>query len=151
MLTTLNFVFTKQQNVVGDKLTVTVTISQIFKYQKEYGNIEVPNKDPYKQLHHWIIHAKTVSKTMIKEGEGNPQCTMPHLKSLIKILLINLPTQVKLRDKPTTPKATMKKTTNAPPKSKAPVATKVSVASPKKTNSVIAKPKAKAPTAAKVL
>jgi hypothetical protein len=66
MLATIHFEFTMQPNVVGAKLTVAVVISQICKYQKEHGTIEVPMKDPYKQLHRWIVHAKTEAKKTIK-------------------------------------------------------------------------------------
>jgi hypothetical protein len=127
-----------QRNVVGDKVTVAVAISQIFKYQQEHGNIKVPKKDPYKQLHCWIVHAKTVSKKIIKEEEGNPQFTMPHLKSLNKLGLANLSTQFKFKDKPTTPKATKKKTVKAPPKAKAPFVAKFLVAPPKKKKKSVA-------------
>jgi hypothetical protein len=42
MLANVHFEFMKQHNVVGAKLMVGVAISQIFRYQKENGNIEVP-------------------------------------------------------------------------------------------------------------
>jgi hypothetical protein len=149
MITTLHFEFMMQRNFVGAKLTVTVAIFEIFKYQKEHGNIEVPRKSPFKQLHHWIF--PTEAKKIIKEGEGNPQFTMPPLKSLNKLGLMKLRTQFKLKDTPTTPKATKKKTTEAPPKAKATVVQNVSVDPPKnKKKSVAAQTKDKAPNAVKV-
>jgi hypothetical protein len=50
---------------------------------------------------------------------------MPHLKSFNKLGLITLPTQFKLKDAPTTPKALKKKMAKAPPKAKATVVPKV--------------------------
>jgi hypothetical protein len=110
---------------------------------KNNGNIEVPRKDPYTQLHHWIVHAKTEAKKSINEGERNPQFTMPHLESLNKLGLIKLPTQFKLEDTPTTPNATKKKKAKAPPKAKATIAPHVSVAPPKNKKSVAAQTKGK--------
>jgi hypothetical protein len=49
---------------------------------------------------------------------------MPHLESLNKLGLIDFPTKFKLKDKPTTPKATKNKKANAPLKAKAPFAAK---------------------------
>jgi hypothetical protein len=80
MLAKIHFESKMQYNVVGAKLTVGVAISQIFRYQKENGNIKVPMQDPYKQIHRWIVHAKTEAKKIFKEGKGHPQFTLPHLK-----------------------------------------------------------------------
>jgi hypothetical protein len=98
LLSDLQFEFSTQPNVVGAKLTVPVAISKIFKYQKENGNSSFPNKEPYKQLHHWIAHAKNVSKKIIQEGNGNPNFTLPHLKLLNELGIIKLPTNFKLKD-----------------------------------------------------
>jgi hypothetical protein len=86
-----------QTNVVGAKLTVPVAISNILKYKKEHGNIYVPNKEPHKQLHRWITHAKAVSKKIIEQGSGNPNFTLPNLKFLNKLGIIQLPSNFKLK------------------------------------------------------
>jgi hypothetical protein len=113
-----------QINVVGAKLTVPVEISKVFKYKKENGNISIPNKDPHKKLRRWITHAKDASKKIIEQGNGNPHFTLPALKLLYELGNIKLPTNFKLKQKTTTPKAakkkeTKKKTTKVPPKAKA--------------------------------
>jgi hypothetical protein len=77
LLSDLQFEFTKEYNVVGDKLMMGVAISKILKYKKDYGNMLVPNRDHYKQLHRWITHAKYVSKKIIQEWKGNPKFTLP--------------------------------------------------------------------------
>jgi transcription initiation factor IIF auxiliary subunit len=119
----LNFEFSMQPNVVGAKLTVPVAIFKIFKYKKEKGNISIPNKDPYKQLHRWITHAKDASKKIIQEGNGNSNFTLPTLKLLNELGITQLPTNFKLKET-ATPKAAKKKETKkkmakVPPKANA--------------------------------
>jgi hypothetical protein len=109
-----------QPNVVRAKFTVPIAISKIFKYKKENGNIYIPNKEPYKQLHRWITHTKNASKKIIQEGNGNPNFTLPNLKLLNELGIIKLPTNFKLKET-STPKATKKKEmknkmTKVPPK-----------------------------------
>jgi hypothetical protein len=122
LLYDLQFEFSTQKHVVGAKLTVPVAISKIFKYKRENGNISIPNKEPYKQLHRWITHAKNASKKIIQEGNGNPNFTSPNLKLLNKLGIIKLPTNFKLKET-ATPKAAKKKEmkknmTQVPPKAK---------------------------------
>jgi hypothetical protein len=109
-----------QTNVVEQKLTVPIAISIIFKYKKEHGNVAVPNREPHKQLRRWIAHAKATSKKIIAQGSGNPKFTLPNLKLLHELGIIQLPPNFKLLEKTTTTSATKKekkkKTTKAPPK-----------------------------------
>jgi hypothetical protein len=123
LLFDLQFDFSMQTNVVGDKLTVPVAISNIFKYKKEHGNISVPNKEPYKQLRRWITHAKAASKKIIEQVSGNPNFTLPNLKLLNELGIIQLPSNFKLKETTTTnsakKKEKKKKTTKEPPKAKA--------------------------------
>jgi hypothetical protein len=123
LLSDLHFEFSTQANVVGSKLTVPVVVSKIFKNKKENRNISIPNKEPYKQLHRWITHAKNASKKIIQEGNGNPNFTLPNLKLLNELGTIKLPANFKLKET-ATPKAakkkeTKKKMTQVPPKAKA--------------------------------
>jgi hypothetical protein len=119
-LSELEFDFLMQTNVVEQKLTVPIAISRIFKYKKEHGNVAVPNREPHKQLRRWIFHAKATSKKIIAQGSGNPKFTLPNLKLLHELGVIQLPPNFKLLEKTTTTSATKKekKTTKAPPKSK---------------------------------
>jgi hypothetical protein len=96
-----------QTNVVGAKLTVPVAISNIFKYKKEHRNISVPNKEPHKQLRRWITHTKATSKKSIEQGSGNPNFTLPNLKLLNELGIIQLPSNFKLKE--TTTKKSAKK------------------------------------------
>jgi hypothetical protein len=127
-----------------------VTISNIFKYKKEHGNISVTNKEPHKQLRRWITHAKAVSKKSIEQGSGNPNFTLPNLKLLNELGIIKLPSNFKLKETTTTKYAKTKETmtTKMPPKAKAQGAratvSRVSVVAPKK-NSTAPRPKANAP------
>jgi hypothetical protein len=98
LLSDLQFDFSIQTNVVGAKLTVPVAISNIFKYKKEHGNISVSNKEPHKQLRHWITHAKAVSRKTIEQGSGNPNFTLPNLKLLNELGIIKLPSNFKLKE-----------------------------------------------------
>jgi hypothetical protein len=121
LLSDLQFEFSTQPKVV--KLTVPVAISKIFKYKKENGNISIPNKEPYKQLYHWITHANNASKKIIQEGNGNPNFTLPNLKLLNELGIIKLPTTFKLKETATSmsakKKETKKKKTQVPPTAKA--------------------------------
>jgi hypothetical protein len=123
LLSDLQFEFSMQPNVVGAKLMVPVAISKIFKYKKENRNIFIPNKEPYKQLHRWITHAKDASKKIIREGNGNPNFTLPNLKLLKELGMIRLPNKFKWKET-STPKAakekeTKKKMTKVSPKANA--------------------------------
>jgi hypothetical protein len=122
LLSDLEFDFSMQTNVVEQKLTVPIAISRIFKYKKEHGNIAVPNREPHMQLRRWIVHAKATSKKIIAQGSGNPKFTLPYLKLLHELGIIQLPPNFKLLEKTTTMSATkkekMKKTSKAPPKAK---------------------------------
>jgi hypothetical protein len=140
LLSDLQFDFSMQANVVGATLMVPVAISNIFKYKKEHGNISIPNKEPHTQLRRWITHTKDASKKIIKQGNGNPNFTLPNLKLLNELRIIKLPSNLKLKET-TTPKAvkkkeTKKKTTKVPPKEKAQgvraTVSRVSVVAPKK-------------------
>jgi hypothetical protein len=113
----------------------------------------VPNKEPHKQLRRWIVHAKATSKKIIEHGSGNPKFTLPNLKLLNELVIIQLPSNFKSKETTTTisakKKEKKKKTTNEPPKAaKAQGAratvSRVSVAVPKK-NITTPRPKAKAP------
>jgi hypothetical protein len=140
LLSDLQFDFSLQANVVGAKFTVPVEISNIFKYKKEHRNISIRSKEPHKQLHRWITHAKDASKKIIEQGNGNPNFTLPNLKLLNELGIIKLPSNFKLKE--TTPpnaakkKETKKKTTKVPPKAKAQGAratvSRVSVVAPSK-------------------
>jgi hypothetical protein len=140
LLSDLQFDFSMQTNVVEQKLTVPVEISRIFKYKKEHGNIAVPNKEPHKQLRRWIVHAKATSKKIIAQGSGNPKFTLPNLKLLHELGIIQLPHDFKLKETTPTMSATKKekkkKTTKEPPKAKAEgaqtIVPRVSVPLPKK-------------------
>jgi hypothetical protein len=158
LLSNLQFDFSMQTNVVGAKLTVPVAISNIFEYKKEHGNISVPNKEPHKQLRHWITHVKAASKKIIEQGSGNPNFTLPNLKLLNELGIIQLPSNFKLKETTTTKSAKKKekkkkKTTKEPPKAKAQGAratvSRVSVAAPKK-NITTPRPKANAPIQPKI-
>jgi hypothetical protein len=173
LLSNLQFDFLMQTNVVGAKLTVSVAISNIFKYKKEHGNISVPNKEPHKQLRRWITHVKAASKKIIEQGSGNQNFTLPKLKLLNGLGIIKLPSNLKLKETTTTKSAnkketkkktttttksankkeTKKKTTKVPPKAKAQGAratvSRVSVVAPKK-NSTAPRPKANAPIQPKI-
>jgi hypothetical protein len=147
-----------QTNVVGKKLTVPMAISNIFKYKKEHGNVAVPNKEPHKQLRRWIVHAKATSKKIIEQGSVNPKFTLPNLKLLNELGIIQLPPNFKLKETTTSMseknKEKKKKTTKEPPKAaKAQGAratvSRVSVAVPKK-NITTTRPKAKAPIQPKI-
>jgi hypothetical protein len=94
----LQFNFLMQTNVVERKLTVSVAISNIFKYKKEHGNVAVPNKEPHKQLRCWIAHAKATSKKIIKQESVNPKFTLPNLKLLNELGTIQLPPNFKLNE-----------------------------------------------------
>jgi hypothetical protein len=120
LLSELEFDFSMQTNVVEQKLTVPIAISIIFKYKKEHGNVAVPNREPHKQLCRLIVHAKATSKKIIAQGSGNPKFTLPNLKLLHELRIIQLPPNFKLLEKTTTALATKKekKTTKAPPKAK---------------------------------
>jgi hypothetical protein len=140
LLSDLLFYFLLQANGVGAKLTVSVAISNIFKYRKEHGNIYIPNKEPHKQLRRWITHAKDASKKIIEQGNGNPNFTLPNLKLLNELGIIKLPSTFKLKET-TTPQAARKKETKKKmikvlPKAKAQGAratvSRVSVVAPKK-------------------
>jgi hypothetical protein len=152
LLSDLQFDFSLQANVVGDKLTVPVAISNIFKYKKEHGNISIPNKEPHKQLHRWITHTKYVSKNIIEQGNGNPNFTLPNLKLLNELGIIKLPSKFNLKEtttqKAAKKKETKKKMTKVPPKAKAQGAratvSRVSVVAPKK-KITAPRPKANAP------
>jgi hypothetical protein len=100
-----------QPNVVEKKLTVPVVISNIFKYKKEHGNIAVPKKEPHKQLRRWIVHAKAMIKKIIEQGSGNPKFTLPNLKLLNKLGIIQLPPNFKLKETKTTMSVKKKKNT----------------------------------------
>ena len=104
-------------------MTVPIAISRIFKYKREHGNVAVPNQEPHKQLRRWIVHAKATSKKIIAQGSGNPKFTLPNLKLLHELGIIQLPPNFKLVEKTTTTSATKKekKTMKAPPKAKADV------------------------------
>jgi hypothetical protein len=152
LLSDLQFEFSTQPNVVGAKVTVTVAISKIFKYKKENGNSFIPNKEPYKQLHCWIYHAKNASKKIVQEGNGNSNFTLLNLKLFNELGTIKLPTNFKLKET-ATPKAAKKKDmkkkmTRVPPKAKAQGAlatlSRVSVIPPRK-KITASRPKAKAP------
>jgi hypothetical protein len=137
-----------QPYVVGAKLTVIMAISQIFKYERDHGTVEIPKKDSYRQLHHWILNAKTTAKKNIKEGKRNPEFIMPLLRLLNKLGLIQLTPPFKFKDTPTTPKATKKKkTVKAPLKGKAIVTRSVALLTKKK--SLAAQTKSKAATIVK--
>jgi hypothetical protein len=120
LLSDLEFDFSMQTNVVEKKLAVPIAISRIFKYKKEHGNVAVPNREPHKQLRRWTVHAKATSKKSIAQGSGNPKFTLPTLKLLHELGIIQLPPNFKLLEKTTTTSATKKekKTTKAPPKAK---------------------------------
>jgi hypothetical protein len=135
-----------------------MAISNIFKYKKEHGNISVPNKVPQKHLRRWITHAKATSKKIIEQGSGNPNFTLPNLKLLNELGIIQLPSNFKLKETTTTTKSAKKKekknkTTKEPPKAKAQGAratvSRVSVAAPTK-NITIPRPKDKAPIQPKI-
>jgi hypothetical protein len=157
LLSDLQFDFSMQTNVAEQKLTVPMAISRIFKYKKEHGNVAVPNKEPYKQLRRWIVHAKATSKKIIAQGSGNPKFTLPNLKLLHELGIIQLPPNFKLKEEPTTMSATQKekkKTTKEPPKAEKPqgertTVPRVSVAVPKK-HITTPRPKAKAPIQPKI-
>jgi hypothetical protein len=121
LLSDLEFDFSMQTNVVEQKLTVPMAISRIFKYKKEHGNVAVPNREPHKQLRRWIFQAKATSKKIIAQGSGNPKCTLPNLRLLQELGIIQLPPNFKLLEKTTTSgmkKEKKKKTMKAPPKAK---------------------------------
>jgi hypothetical protein len=122
LLSDLPFEISTQPHVVGAKLTVPVAISNIFKHKKENGNISIQNKEPYKQLHPWITHAKDASKKIIQEGNGNQNFTLPNLKVLNELRIIKLPTNFKLKETATLKmaekKEMKKKMTKVPPKAK---------------------------------
>jgi hypothetical protein len=109
-----------QTNVVEQKLTVPVAISRIYKYKNEHGNVAVPNREPHKQLRRWIVHAKATSKKIIAQGSGNPKFTLPNLKLLHQLGIIQLPPDFKLLERTTTTisatKKVKKKMTKEPPK-----------------------------------
>jgi hypothetical protein len=112
----------------------------------------VPNKEPHKQLRRWIVHAKATSKKTIAQGSGNLKFTLPNLKLLHALGIIQLSPDFKLRETTTTMSETKKekkKTTNEPPKAEKPqgartTVPRVSVAVPNK-NMTTPRPKAKAP------
>jgi hypothetical protein len=84
--------------VVGKRYTVATAIFAIHKYEKEHGHIKAKKtEDPH--LYRWIIHAKTVSATIIEQGHGNEKITLPHLISLHRLRLIVLPHKFKLQQK----------------------------------------------------
>jgi hypothetical protein len=109
LLFDLQFDFSMQTNVVKQKLTVPVAISRIFKYKKEHGNVAVPNREPHKQLQRWIVHAKATSKKIIAQGSGNPKFTLPNLKLLHQLGIIQLPPDFKLLERTTTTTSATKK------------------------------------------
>jgi hypothetical protein len=120
LLSDLEFDFSMQTDVVEKKLTVPIAISRIFKYKKEHGNVVVPNREPHMQLRRWIVHAKATSEKIIAQGSGNPKFTLPNLKLLHELGIVQLPPNFKLLEKTTTTSATkkekMKKMMKAPPK-----------------------------------
>jgi hypothetical protein len=120
LLSDLEFDFSIQTNVVEQKLMVPIAISRIFKYKKEHGNVAVQNREPHKQLRRWIVHAKATLKKTIAQGSGNPKLTLPNLKLLHGLGIIQLPPNFMLLEKTTTTSATKKekKMTRAPPKAK---------------------------------
>jgi hypothetical protein len=95
LLSDLQFDFSMQTNVVEQMLPVPMAISRIFKNKKEPGNVAVPNKEPHKQLRRWIFQAKATSKKIIAQGGGNPKFTLPNLKLLYELGIIQLPTDFK--------------------------------------------------------
>jgi hypothetical protein len=102
LLSDLEFDFSMQTNAVEKKLTVPIAISRIFKYKKEHGHVAVPNREPHMQLRRWIVHAKATSKKIIAQGSGNPKFTLPYLKLLHELGIIQLPPNFKLLEKTTT-------------------------------------------------
>jgi hypothetical protein len=96
LLSELEFDFSMQTNLVEQKLTVPIAISRIFKYKREHGNVAVPNQEPHKQLRRWIVHAKATSKKIIAQGSGNQKFTLPNLKLLHELGIIQLPPNFKL-------------------------------------------------------
>jgi hypothetical protein len=147
-----------QTNVVEQKLMVPVAISRIFKYKKEHGNVAVPTREPHKQLRRWIVHAKATSKKIIAQGSGNPKFTLPNLKLLHELGIIQLPPDFKLKETTTTTmsatKKEKKKMTKEPPKAEKPqdartTVPRVSVPVPKK-NITSPRPKANAPIQPKI-
>jgi hypothetical protein len=83
----------------------------------------VPNKEPHKQLSHWIVHAKYTSKKIIAQGSGNPKFRLPNLKLLHELGIIQLPPDFKFKETATAMSATKKekkKTTKEPPKAEKP-------------------------------
>jgi hypothetical protein len=97
-LSGLGVKFEKQRTVVGKRYTVATAIFAIHKYEKEHGHFKVKKmEDPH--LYCWIIHAKAVSTTIIEQGHGNKEFTLPHLISLHKLGLIVLPHKFKLQPK----------------------------------------------------
>jgi hypothetical protein len=157
LLSDLQFDFLMQTNVVEKKLTVPVAISRIFKYKKEHGNVAVPNKEPQKQLRRWIVHPKSASKKIIAQGSGNPKFSLPNLKLLHKLGIIQLPPDFKLKETTTAMSATKKekkKMTNEPPKAEKPqgartTVPRVSVPVPQK-NITTPRPNANAPIQPKI-
>jgi hypothetical protein len=134
-----------------------VAISNIFKYKKEHGNISVPNIVPHKQLRRWITHTKAAPKKIIEQGSGNPNFTLPNLKLLNELGIIQLSSNFKLKETTTTKSAKKKekkkKTTKEPPKAKAlgarATVSRVSVVAPKK-HITTPRPKANAPIQPKI-
>jgi hypothetical protein len=102
LLSDLEFDFSMQTNVVEQKLTVPVAISRIYKYKKEHGDVAVPKREPHKQLLRWIVHAKATSKKTIAQGSGDPKFTLPNLKLLHRLGIIQLPPDFKLLERTTT-------------------------------------------------
>jgi hypothetical protein len=143
LLSELEFDFSMQTNVVEKKLTVPIAISRIFKYKREHGNVAVPNEEPHKQLRRWIVHAKATSKKIIAQGSGNPKFTLPNLKLLHELGIIQLPPNFKLVEKTTTTSATKKekKTPTAPPKAEANVLIKQKISKKTTTTSATMKEK----------
>jgi hypothetical protein len=158
LLSDLESDFYMQTNVVEQKLTVHVAISRIYKYKKENGTVAVRNIEPHKQLRRWIVHAKATSKKIIAQGSGNPKCTLPNLKLLHQLGIIQLPPDFKLLERATTTiyatKKEKKKMTKEPPKAEKPQGARsalpiVSVPVPQNnTNSPC--PKAKSPIQPKI-
>jgi hypothetical protein len=160
LLSDLEFDFSMQTNVVEQKLTVPVAISRIYKNKKEHGNVAVPNREPHKQLRRWIVHAKATSKKIIAQGSGNPKFTLPYLKLLHQLGIIQLPPDFKLLERTTTKisatkqEKKKKKMTNEPPnaeksqgaRSALPI---VSVPVPQK-NTTSPRPNAKSPIQPKI-
>jgi hypothetical protein len=117
----------------------------------------VPNKESHKQLRRWIAHAKATSNKIIAQGSGNPKFTLPNLKLLNELGIIQLPPNFKLKETTTTlsaKKKEKKKMTKNPPKAVKPqgaqtTVPRVSVAVPNK-NITTPRPKAKAPTQPKI-